>query len=354
MITGKGFYTWVLDRCEKGDMELLATKAHDYGFTHLIPKISDGFYVYERNEDYLSSLVYHAHKKSIKIIPFCFVYGTYPDLEAKRVLDQLRKYPYDGLVINAEGAYKNRHSQAELFCKIIRDEYPDMLLVLSSYRFPSYHREFPFNEFLKYVDLNMPQVYWMQGDGTVPGQLRQCLSEFRSPGFIQRPILPTGAAFSEHGWVAKPGDVKEFIYQCIQLGFPGCNFWEYYHAYHLHPELGEAINSIPWSVDDEDEEPQPPENVMYVIEMLGNLKIRTGPSVNDEETGSYALRGEVHHATEEKNGWYNIGKGWISGNTQWTRITEVENEPEPDPEPEPVTLESLDERLKRVEKTLYG
>jgi hypothetical protein len=334
-------------------MALLTEKAHEAGFTHLIPKISDGIYAYARNQGYLGSLVHYAHEQSIKVIPFCFVYGGYPDLEAQRVIDQLRKYPYDGLVINAEGAYKNKHSQAELFCQIIREEYPDMLLVLSSYRFPSYHREFPFNEFLKYVDLNMPQVYWMQSDGTVPWQLNKCLTEFRSSGFVQRPILPTGAAFSEHGWVAKPADVKEFIYQCKQLGLPGCNFWEYYHAYHLHTPLGEAVNSIPWIVDEEPEpEPQPPENIMYVIEMLGNLKIRTGPSVNDEETGKYALKGEVHHATEEQNGWYHIDKGWISGNTQWTRITEVEVEPEPDLDPdEPLTLE---EKVDMLWDAVFG
>lgn len=89
--------------------------------------------------------------------------------------------------------------------------------------------------------------------------------------------------------------------------------------------------------------PQPPENVMYVIEMLGNLTIRTGPSTNNPPTGEYAVTGETHHSKEEKNGWYNIGKGWISGTTKWTRITKIEDQS--------LTLE---ERVERLEKEVFG
>ena len=82
---------------------------------------------------------------------------------------------------------------------------------------------------------------------------------------------------------------------------------------------------------------------MYVIEMLGHLRIRQTPNGDLFNPEQYALRGETHHATERSaDNWYNITRngitGWISGNTQWTRITEVEADPV-DPEPEPLTLE---------------
>jgi len=116
--------------------------------------------------------------------------------------------------------------------------------------------------------------------------------------------------------------------------------------------------------------PMPPENggdTLYVIEMLGNMNIRTTP--NGSATGQYALKGEVYHSTEERNGWYRIIKngvaGWISGLTQWTRITEIDTEPEPmpepiepDPEPDPGTSPdpdlTLEERVKRLEKAVFG
>lgn len=97
-------------------------------------------------------------------------------------------------------------------------------------------------------------------------------------------------------------------------------------------------------------EPKPPENVLYVIEMLGNLTIRSGPSVSDPETGEFALTGKTYHAKQEKNGWYNIGEGWISGLTKWTRIIEIED---PDP-PEESWQEKTDRRLDRLEDAVFG
>jgi GH25 family lysozyme M1 (1,4-beta-N-acetylmuramidase) len=102
-----------------------------------------------------------------------------------------------------------------------------------------------------------------------------------------------------------------------------------------------------------DVQPEPqPVDAMWIIEMLGHLNIRQTPDGDKFSPEQYALRGETHHATERSaDNWYKITRngitGWISGNTQWTRITEVEIEPEP--EPEPLTLE---ERVTRIEKHL--
>ena len=93
---------------------------------------------------------------------------------------------------------------------------------------------------------------------------------------------------------------------------------------------------------------------MYVIEMLGHLRIRQTPNGDLFSPEQYALRGETHHSNEEQGGWYKITRngitGWISGNTQWTRITQVEQEPEPDPDPEPLTLEErVADNTRRIE-----
>jgi GH25 family lysozyme M1 (1,4-beta-N-acetylmuramidase) len=89
---------------------------------------------------------------------------------------------------------------------------------------------------------------------------------------------------------------------------------------------------------------EPPQgDVMYVIEMLGNLTIREGPGMQFDETGEFARTGETYESREEKNGWYNIGKGWISGLTNWTRITEVEDT-------EPPVGETIEERVGVLER----
>lgn len=90
--------------------------------------------------------------------------------------------------------------------------------------------------------------------------------------------------------------------------------------------------------------PQLPEGTMFVIEMLGNMTIRSGPSLTSLKTGEFARTGETYHATQEKNGWYYIGRGWISGTTQWTRITEVS-----EPIPPEIPPDSVEARLTTLE-----
>lgn len=103
---------------------------------------------------------------------------------------------------------------------------------------------------------------------------------------------------------------------------------------------------VKWLDTDEPTPIEPPQgNVKYIIKMLGNLTIRHNPYVaDDNQTGRFAKAGETYKSREEKNGWYNIGEGWISGLTQWTQITEVEDQPDP----------TVEERLDRLEKAVFG
>ena len=348
-LQGKGMYIWIAERCEGGDMAEVARQSALAGMTHLTIKIAGGVYEYSKNLPYLQSLIEACHQQGIKVIGWHFVYGEQPMYEAQAAIKALRRYPYDGFIINAEGAYKNRASQAEVYSKMIRASFPDLLLALSSYRFPTLHREFPFNSFLKYVDLNMPQVYWMFGNGTVPGQLRRCVAEFASEKFVQRPIFPTGAAFTEHGWAAIPEDQKIFIEQARGLGLAGCNWWEYYHARHRLPDLWKAISQTPFGEIVPEPAPEPPAGeVKMRVEMLGNLVIRKTPE--GVTTGEYALRGrtyEVYEISDEN--WYRIDGGWISGNTEWTKLIQTSEPTDP-----PVGELTVEQRLERLEKVVFG
>ena len=104
-------------------------------------------------------------------------------------------------------------------------------------------------------------------------------------------------------------------------------------------------------------EPELPEGAMFVIEMLGNMSIRDKPSVTDGRVLDYALKGEVHHSDQEQDGWYKITRkgvtGWISGQTQWTRITVVEPDPEPEPQPPDPPL-TLEERVDLLWEAVFG
>ena len=100
-------------------------------------------------------------------------------------------------------------------------------IALSSYRYPSLH-PLPWNEFLAKCDYNMPQVYWLKAHN--PGdQLTKTLREFESPRIKYRPpIIPTGAAFREHGWEPTLDEIQEFLDTARDLKLKAANFWEWY------------------------------------------------------------------------------------------------------------------------------
>lgn len=339
MLRGKGIYIWILKRCEGGNMTAVVDRLKQAGMTHVIPKFADGIYGnINDNDDYLPALIEGCHKEGIKVLGYHFVYGSTG--EASTAIRGLQKFDFDGLIVNAEGAYRdnpNNKALAKLYMQGVKNAFPNLKIGLSTYRFPTLHRNFPFKEFLEYCDWNLPQVYWMKANGTVPEQLARTIDEYKS--FPRAQMVPTGAAFAEHGWKAIPADQFIFVNEVKKHGLLACNWWEYHEAFGKHPELGEALIGAQWEV-------KPVGDTMFVIEMLGNMNVRDKP--NGEVTGQYALRGEVYHSKERSGGWYKIDKGWISGTTQWTRITEVEDEPEPE---QPLTLE---ERVERLEKAVFG
>jgi GH25 family lysozyme M1 (1,4-beta-N-acetylmuramidase) len=159
-------------------------------------------------------------------------------------------------------------------------------------------------------------------------------------------------------WIANYGVLKPMLPRTG--GWQSWWLWQYSDkgtlpGYHSSLDMnhfnGDKVAFDAWVGNGTTPEPPIGGDVMYVIEMLGNLVIRSAP--NGLATGAYALKGETHHSSEMQDGWYKIARqgvtGWISGLTQWTRITKVEQPPEPEPPVPPLTIE---QRLARIEKHL--
>ena len=349
-LRGKGIYAWILERCEGGDMKAVASRLKSAGMTHVLPKIADGISTYTRNWLYLPALVDQCHKVGIKVIGWQYVYGTRPAAEADRAVAELNRLPFDGFVINAEQEYRdlaNNDQAAKIYCERIRASYPDILLGLSTYRYPHYHRRFPFTAFLTYCDVNMPQVYWMQANGTVPRQLADTITAYRL--YPPKPIIPTGAAFAEHGWTAIPGDQGVFVDEVLKHGLSGCNWWEYYEAFHKNPQLGQAIAAAQFAPPEE-------ETVLFRARCITTaLNVRSGPGAGYEKVGLLRMGDEVDVYEVSDNNWYRLGAGlWCSGYEKYMeRLPEPEPEPEPEPDPEQPEL-TLEERVERLEKAVFG
>lgn len=338
LVQGKGIYIWQLWRC--GPIEQIIANVKRAGMMHIIPKIADGNYEYAENSPYLSQLVSMAHDLNIKVVPYHYVYGAYAKSEAVRIIQELKKYPYDGLVINAETQYRdlaNSSTAAQLYCEAIKEALPDLPLYLSTFRFPSLHRGFPFNTFLKYMDGNMPQVYWMDANGTVPRQLQRTITEYSALTDI--PMIPTGAAFNEHGWAALPEDQKIFVNEVKEQNLIGCNWWEYRHAFILRPELGQAIIDSSFEIDDPQEPVDPPviippsEDILFRARCVaGELNVRATPDYPDGKYVRSLYFGDEVDVYEERFNdninWFRIGQiEWCSGHERYMEKIEEPVEP---------------------------
>ena len=251
-IEGKGFFTWKIPSCENGDVEAITSQAITSGLTHVLVKIADGAYPYNIDTasgiDYALLLTRALHARGIKVWGWHYCYGDNPLGEAKKAIQRIQQLEVDGYVIDAEQEYKQsgKREAARKFMAQLRNVLPDFPIALSSYRFPSYHPDLPWREFLEKCDLNMPQVYWMKATNAGE-QLTRCVRQFEGMTPF-RPIIPTGAAFRQNAWQSTPGEVAEFLKTAKSLNLGGANFWEWSNARSGNlPGVWEAVRDFSWS-----------------------------------------------------------------------------------------------------------
>jgi hypothetical protein len=220
---GKGFYIWKVPNCE----------VYDYNYDVALKK------------DLVAPLSNALSKYNIKTWGWHYVYGDLPIKEAAAAIRQIRKIPLEGYIIDAESEYKGKYTACRVFMNELRNAFPTLPMGLSSYRYPKYHNDLPWTDFLSKCDLNMPQVYWEQLRN--PGeQLERSLNEFKSSVSPFRPIVPTGSAYSANGWYPEPAEITEFMSKAVALGLSGVNFWSWDYCRRYLPILWDTIAAFNW------------------------------------------------------------------------------------------------------------
>ena len=246
---GKGFYIWKVPNCEGGDPEKIALTAHQIGLTHVLVKIANGIYDYNYDvalkKDLVAPVSNALAKYNIKTWGWHYVYGDLPVKEAAAAIRQIRKIPLEGYVIDAEAEYKGKYTACRVFMSELRNAFPSFPIALSSYRYPKYHNDLPWTDFLSKCDLNMPQVYWEQLRN--PGeQLEKSLNEFKTYVSPFRPLVPTGSAYGANNWYPKPAEITEFMNKAVSLGLSGVNFWSWDYCRRSLPGLWDTIAAFEW------------------------------------------------------------------------------------------------------------
>ena len=249
LVEGKGFFIWKIPYCEGGENKAIANLAQKAGLSHVLIKIANGILGYnidsEKN-DLVIPLVKALKSRNIQAWGWHYLYGDNPIGEANKAIQRIRETGVSLYVIDVEGEFKKpgKSQAAVKFMNRLRSELPSMPVALSSYRYPSYHPQIPWRQFLEGCDYAMPQVYWQLSHN--PGeQLKRSLDEYTSMQ-PYRPVFPTGSAYKAGNWAVSPEDVVEFLDTAKSLHLEGANFWEWAHTRKYLPEVWEAISDYTW------------------------------------------------------------------------------------------------------------
>lgn len=250
ILSGKGMYLWIISRVEGGDPNRIAELAHQAGMTHVLIKVADRNYKYNVDSngfDHVPGVVSALRARGIQPWGWQYIYGTNPAAEAAMAIQRVKQFSLDGFVVNAEKEFKVKGMDvpARQYMQALRAGLPGTPIGFSSFRYPTLHRPLPFEVFLEYSDINMPQVYWVKSSNPTQ-QLLRSVREHQALS-VWRPILPTGAAYPEGTWNPTPGQVTEFMQACKDNNIPGANFWEWYYARRISG-LWDAVSKFPWAV----------------------------------------------------------------------------------------------------------
>jgi hypothetical protein len=262
---GKGFFTWKLVTTEGGDMAAIAAQAEQAGFGHVLVKIADGIYSYNvtaEGVDLAAELVRQAHDRIIQAFGWAYVYLDDPIKEADKVIQRIRETGVDGLYIDGEGECKGKYDAARTFMGRLRSVYPTLPVLLCSYRFPSYHPTFPWDEFLSGCDAHAPQVYWVGAHNPVE-QLIRSFNELM--GLRALPIVPVFSAYESGTWAPTVDDIARVLTYSKDTGFAGCNFWEWAHTKAKLPQLWVTIANFKWAQPEPEPEPEPQPDKLDIL-----------------------------------------------------------------------------------------
>lgn len=249
-LKGKGYYIWRIPNCEGGNVTVMQQKAVEADLGHVLVKVADGERSYNITSgglDMAAQVVQAMKQVGIQAWGWQYIYGESPISEARAAIQRIEELDLEGFVVNAEAEFKvsGKGRDATQYMSELRAAYPDLPVALSSYRFPSYHLQFPFEEFLKYCDINMPQVYWV-GAHNPDSQLAKCVSEFQGINPF-RPIIPTGSAYASGAWQPTGTDIISFLSAAKEIGFTGANFWSWDYCSNHLPHLWGKVQSFDWT-----------------------------------------------------------------------------------------------------------
>jgi hypothetical protein len=261
-VSGKGIWIWRLydtnddGIIDYGNLNSVIEKLDSVGVDWVIIKFGDGIdywptnpvrklYQWLSGSGYkLSDIINGFHNAGIKVFGWHFVYGDDPIGEAAVANKILDIGGIDGLIVNAEEAYDaagpedSKASQAKQYMQAIRNKHPNSFIAYCSFNLiTNAHPWFPWLEFGKYCDANMPQCPWAVRNRTPEEELRRMKEDFDywhsiwiAGGHADsvKPIIPVGQGGQyEIGRDIYAGEITSFCNKVQEYGYQGLSLYRY-------------------------------------------------------------------------------------------------------------------------------
>lgn len=248
---GKGIYVWQSKSIFNSSIGELINYIAYLKLDHIMLKIGDAANNGSRSYSDMKSVVdtIRSHFPTLKILGWHYIYcGAWldklgrirydniasPEAEANFAKAQIKNLGLDGYVIDAERELKfgfgdndrtkNPVFRALRFMGTLKGI--GVPVALASYRFPNYHRDFPWESFLDndLMKYHMPQVYWGNYEHASIQELTNSIRQLKA--LKDLPFIPTGRAYIGDGHPnPKPSEIYEFTKLARDLDLAGVNYW---------------------------------------------------------------------------------------------------------------------------------
>lgn len=251
-------------------------------------KLANG--ISSRNLESAETFIPIMRALGVDVTAWHYNYGENVPAEVAVISHHMNKYNIKKLYIDLEAHSKDDAPGVGLrYCDGVREKVDGVKISMCSYRYPYYHREIRWTEYLGCVDEYSPQVYWSKSNNPA-WQLRECLRQYRDMEnklrMEPKPFMPAAPAYTEWGWTPKPAELDEFHDTCLELMItdpnflPGTIWWNMKHAMKLGfiPVIGGHV----WPGNVIVPEPEPATQTFTITVTGQNVKIKVVPDLRKD------------------------------------------------------------------------